>query len=293
MKPLPDTLPRDLTVMAVDPDRHTRNLLRRMLLDMGLRNLLFAGDAAEALELQAACAGPLDLVLAELELPGADGLTLAQRLRAVQPSLPVVLLSREVTETTVAQAREAGLAALLTKPLAPDQLYEKIVGTLQGDPGYRAREWLRSEEGLAFAAEATPEMRALYDIWNEARGELAMPPRDFLQELELRRSESGFGRSIFIVDVEPPKPRLRYSFVGDALQARLGWNVEGTYIDEQNFIYRRYAEPAYARVIRHSLPHYRRVGAIERMILFRYQRLLLPFGDASGVQTVLGYARPR
>lgn len=136
-------------------------------------------------------------------------------------------------------------------------------------------------------------MRALYDIWNEARGEMAMPPREVLRELELRRTGSGFGRSIFIVEVEPPKPRLRYSFVGDALQARLGWNVEGTYIDQQNFIYRRYAEPAYARVIRHSLPHYRRVGAIERMILFRYQRLLLPFGDESGVQTVLGYARPR
>ncbi|MFN4308994.1 MAG: response regulator [Ferrovibrio sp.] len=293
MKPLPDTLPRDLTVMVVDPDRHTRNLLRRLLLDMGLRNLLFAADAAEALDLQAACAGPLDLALTELHLPGVDGLVLAQRLTAMQPDLPVVVLSWDATEKTVAQAREAGLAAFLAKPVAPDQLYEKIIGTLHSDPGYRAREWLRSEEGLAFAAEATPDMRALYDIWNEARGSLTMPPRSFLQELELRRTDSGFGRNIFIVDVEPPKPRLRYSFVGDALLARLGWNVEGTYIDEQNFIYRRYAEPAYARVIGHRLPHYRRVGAIERMILFRYQRLLLPFGDESGVQTVLGYARAR
>ena len=137
-----------------------------------------------------------------------------------------------------------------------------------------------------------------FDLYRAATEKLKAAGRlyacyETAEELELRRTDSGFGRNIFIVDVEPPKPRLRYSFVGDALLARLGWNVEGTYIDEQNFIYRRYAEPAYARVIGHRLPHYRRVGAIERMILFRYQRLLLPFGDESGVQTVLGYARAR
>ncbi|WP_300299751.1 response regulator [Ferrovibrio sp.] len=293
MKPLPDTLPQDLTVMVVDPDRHLRNLLRRLLLDLGVRNILFAADAREALDLQAACGGPLDIVLSDLRLPDMDGLDLLRRMQEAQPGLSAVMLSWEATEKIVAQARAANLAAFLAKPVAPEQLHEKIIGALQRDRGFQSREWLRTNEGLAFRNEATTEMRALYDIWNQARGDRPMPPRDVFRDWELRRNDTRFGQHVFIVDVEPPKPRLRYSFVGDALLARLGWDVQGSCVDEQNFLYRRYAEPAYARVIRHRLPHYRRVGAIERMILFRYQRLLLPFGDESGVQTVLGYARPR
>jgi hypothetical protein len=46
-------------------------------------------------------------------------------------------------------------------------------------------------------------------------------------------------------------------------------------------------------VLRHRIPHYRRVGAIEMLMMFRYQRLLLPFGDETGVQMVLGCVRPR
>lgn len=292
MKPLPDTLPRDLTVLLVDSDSHARHLLRQFLLELGVRNLLFAASAQEAADLQQACSGPLDLVLSELHLPDMDGLALFRQLQMHQPGLTFILVTWDTAEEAVRRGQEAGLGGYLAKPVSPEQLQEKIVGALLRDRSYKSRTWLRSAEGQAFQDDASPEMRALFDIWDRARGQNAMPPRAFLNHWDLR-SGGPVERHLFIVHVEPPKPRLRYSFVGAALSARLGMDVVGRCVDEQHFLYRRYAQPAYDRVIRQRVPHYRRIGAIERMMMFRYQRLLLPFGDETGVQTVLGCARPR
>jgi len=129
-------------------------------------------------------------------------------------------------------------------------------------------------------------------MWNELRGEDALPSPSLLSKNPWK-GRGNLERHLFLVEVEQPKPRLRYAYVGEALAARLTWRVQGRYLDEQNFIYRRYAQPAYDRVIKHRLPHYRHIGAVERMILFRYRRLLLPFGDSSGVQSVLGFVKPR
>lgn len=292
MHALPDTLPRDLTVMVVDNDPHTRHLLRQLLLELGVRNLLLAASGAEALDLQAACSGPLDLVFTELRLPDTDGFALADTMGSRQPILNFVMMSYDATPQQVAEARNRNLVAYLTKPVSPEQVREKLVGALLHDRGYKSRSWRRSPEGQAFLDDATTEMRALFDIWDRARGGRPMPPREFLKEWDLKAG-GPVEQHMFVVNVEPPKPRLRYTFVGAALLDRLGLNVVGTCVDEQHFLYRRYAQPAYDRVIRHRIPHYRRVGAIELMMRIRYQRLLLPFGDDSGVQTVLGCARPR
>jgi len=292
MKPLPDTLPRDLTVLVVDSDPHARTLLRRILLEIGVRQIMFAASGQEALDLHAACDGPVDIVLSELHLPDTDGFVLFEKMQANQVGLTFVMVTWDATEPVVTRARACNLDGYLVKPIAPGQVQDKIVGALLRDRSYKSREWLRSDEGMAFRQEAPADMRALYDIWNQARGSRPMPPREVLNDWQLQNN-GVVEQHIFIVDVEPPKPRLRYTFVGAALLKRLGLNVQGTCVDEQNFLYRRYAEPAYARVIRHSLPHYRRVGAIEMMMMFRYQRLLLPFGNDNTVQTVLGCARPR
>jgi two-component system chemotaxis response regulator CheY len=292
LAPLPDTLPRDLTVMVVDGDLHTRNLLRQLLFELGIRSLLTARSGTEALDQQASCSGPLDLVLCSMDLSDMDGFTLTDRMRADQPDLNFVLLAHDATGRLVQEARGRNLVAYLLKPVAPDQLREKVVGALLHDRGYKSRSWRRSAEGQAFLDDATPEMRALFDLWDKARGEHAMPPREFLSDRGLRIG-GAVERRIFIVTVEPPKPRLRYGFVGEELLARLGLNVVGTCVDEQHFLYRRYAQPAYDRVLRHRIPHYRRVGAIELLMRIRYQRLLLPFGNDDDVKMILGCVQPR
>lgn len=292
MLALPDILPRNLTVMVVDPDPHARHVMRRFQAEIGLQDADYAASVREALALQSDKSPPVDLVISELHLPDGDGLSLSSLMRARQPELAVIIASWDSSEVSVNRARSSEVTSYLSKPISPKQLREKAATEFLRNQALRAKLWLRSIEGLAFIDDATPEMRMLFDMWNELRGDEALPSPSLLSK-GIWKGEGNLERHLFLVEVEQPKPRLRYAYVGEALASRLTWRVQGKYLDEQNFIYRRYAQPAYDRALKHRLPHYRHIGAVERMILFRYRRLLLPFGDQNGVQSVLGYVKPR
>jgi CheY-like chemotaxis protein len=57
-----------------------------------------------------------DLVVADLRLPGADGLAVARRARALVPPVPVVLITAYDSAWAKDAAREAGAATYLPKP---------------------------------------------------------------------------------------------------------------------------------------------------------------------------------
>lgn len=70
-------------------------------------------------------AGRYDLVLCDVELPGGDGVSLAQELLRTQPSLRVIMTSGR--QISLARARKAGLAACLPKPFSSEELRAMIV----------------------------------------------------------------------------------------------------------------------------------------------------------------------
>lgn len=62
-----------------------------------------------------------DMVVAEVDLPGIDGIALAWHIRAWLPDVPIVLMSREFGEADLAQLRPL-YNLLLPKPLSPARL---------------------------------------------------------------------------------------------------------------------------------------------------------------------------
>lgn len=59
---------------------------------------------------------PVDVVVLDLNLPGEDGLSIAQRLRQAWPSLGIVMLTARGAHTERASGFEAGADVYLTKP---------------------------------------------------------------------------------------------------------------------------------------------------------------------------------
>jgi CheY-like chemotaxis protein len=57
-----------------------------------------------------------DVVLTDVSMPGMDGIELCRRLHAVQPKLPIVLMSGWASDLNHASAREAGARDVLSKP---------------------------------------------------------------------------------------------------------------------------------------------------------------------------------
>src|SRR5712691_2703799 len=105
-------------VLTVDDDAAVRSALSLILEDSC--EVLEAGDAPAALKL--ATRRAVDLVLLDVLLPGMGGLELLERLRAVLPRVPVVLVTALDEARTAVAAMKLGAVDYVTKPFGEDEL---------------------------------------------------------------------------------------------------------------------------------------------------------------------------
>ncbi|MCA8925176.1 MAG: response regulator transcription factor [Planctomycetes bacterium] len=94
---------------------------------------LVSGEAGEARILDAA--GALDLVLLDLMLPGIDGFTVLQRVRAAGCVTPIILLTARGEDVDVIRGLELGADDYVTKPFSVGQLVARMRAVLRRRPG--------------------------------------------------------------------------------------------------------------------------------------------------------------
>src|SRR3989304_108795 len=63
-----------------------------------------------------------DLVFTDIKMPGISGIEVAERVKASQPWLPVVIVTGYGSGDNEARATAAGGAGVLRKPLSPDMI---------------------------------------------------------------------------------------------------------------------------------------------------------------------------
>ena len=68
-----------------------------------------------------------DIVLLDFNMPGRNGLQLAADLRAIEPNMPMAVVSANIQDEIVARTHELG-AAFLAKPLTPQALTDFLSG---------------------------------------------------------------------------------------------------------------------------------------------------------------------
>lgn len=88
-----------------------------------------APDAATAL--RAPDDGPFDLVLLDLGLPDADGLTVCRELRPVLPDAVIVMLTARDEEMDVVLGLESGADDYLVKPVRLAELHARVAAHLR------------------------------------------------------------------------------------------------------------------------------------------------------------------
>ena len=115
-------------VMVVEDDEHYRGLLEFQLADEGYEVVAFDNgrDALDALPNVAP-----DLVLLDLIMPGLDGLTVLQRIRADDPRLPVVVLTAMDDPTVAVAARELGAVGVFRKDSGDTAPYRTVVARVR------------------------------------------------------------------------------------------------------------------------------------------------------------------
>lgn len=121
--------PREMTsgrgaVLLVDDEPTVRETIAGMLRTIGFTTLI-AEDGAAALRLIEAGNG-FDLLLADLAMPGMDGMQLAGAVRAFRPSIPVVLMTGYGDDRRV-----SGERWVLSKPFLASHLAETLRAALR------------------------------------------------------------------------------------------------------------------------------------------------------------------
>ena len=116
---------RDLAVCLVDDDEIMQDLISRYLVRLGCESKV-AVDPQKALGIIAD--GNFDLVLSDLCMPDKeDGLKFIADLIKLHPTLPIAIMSAEMSESTQDILKSAGAFACLSKPLNSNDL-AKVLG---------------------------------------------------------------------------------------------------------------------------------------------------------------------
>ena len=116
-----------LKILVVDDEPPIRKLLRTGLGTQGYE-VLEAPNGKAALEL---LAEKPDLVILDLGLPDVDGLELLKKIRGLQNSLPIVVLSSRGDEVGKVAALDLGADDYVTKPFGMEELLARIRAALR------------------------------------------------------------------------------------------------------------------------------------------------------------------
>jgi PAS domain S-box-containing protein len=117
------------TILVVEDEGSVRKLVRKILEGRGYR----VREAAQGEQaLSEAAAGPIDLLLTDIVMPGLSGPELAQRFLLMRPGTPVLFMSG-YTDTSAPGMALARDVPFLSKPFTPAALASKVRAVLDAE----------------------------------------------------------------------------------------------------------------------------------------------------------------
>jgi PAS domain S-box-containing protein len=117
-------------IMIVDDEPALRAVILRALSHAGFEATAHPSVSA-ALSALGAEPAAFDLLITDYNMAGGSGLDLARAVRAILPSVPIVLISGYLDDKLRAGAEELGLPTLLPKPFTIDELITTVNQALE------------------------------------------------------------------------------------------------------------------------------------------------------------------
>jgi two-component system, OmpR family, phosphate regulon sensor histidine kinase PhoR len=108
-------------ILVIDDDRHMRNACFRVLSKTGW-SVICAETGDEGLEEIRNGAEKTDVILLDQLMPGMSGMDVLAQIHAIDPNLPVIIISGLATEETAAELARQGACDCLPKPFTPEEL---------------------------------------------------------------------------------------------------------------------------------------------------------------------------
>jgi len=112
-------------VLIIDDESIVLDVAVSMLEALGIA-VLSAASGQEGIDVFAAHANDISLVIVDMNMPGLDGIAVCRAIRGMRASVPVVLSSGFGEEETATHVRESGFAGFLRKPFDLQGLREVV-----------------------------------------------------------------------------------------------------------------------------------------------------------------------
>ncbi|AKJ64021.1 sigma-54-dependent transcriptional regulator [Kiritimatiella glycovorans] len=191
-------------VLIVDDEKNTRDGLARAL--RGDYRILLADSGESALEILDE--ESIDVLLADIRMPGMDGITLMQRALAKQDGLTCILLTAYGSIEKAVEAMKRGAHDFLTKPVHLDRLELVLSRALESrrmqTENRALREQLDTKYGLESIIGQSEPMQRIFDKIRQVA-----PSRATV----LIQGESGTGKELVARALHRLSPRAQGPFV--------------------------------------------------------------------------------
>jgi DNA-binding NtrC family response regulator len=114
---------RKISILIVDDEDSVRDSLYNWFIEDGYR-VECAEDAKKALNILES--EDFDIILADIKMPGMDGLEMLRRIKSLRKESAVIMMTAFATVDTAVQALKDGAFDYVTKPFDPDDLSHLI-----------------------------------------------------------------------------------------------------------------------------------------------------------------------
>jgi len=132
-------------ILVLDDERLVRWSLSQRLRADGME-VSEASTAAEAVQ-----AAPPDAAILDYRLPDGDGISVLKKLRAVDPDLPVIMLTAHTDTDIIVEAMKAGASDYIAKPFEVDDVALRLSRVMEATKGTRELRRLREDLARPFS----------------------------------------------------------------------------------------------------------------------------------------------
>ncbi|MCH9688929.1 MAG: sigma-54 dependent transcriptional regulator [Deltaproteobacteria bacterium] len=221
-------------VLIVDDDDDLRALL---VAGLTAQNYECIGCASAEKGLAALTEGRFDLILADINLPGMNGIEFCSRVVEDRPDQVVMVMTAFGSMKSAIAAIRAGAYDYITKPLDVDAVGLRISRVVREcrirDEARRLRAVVNVRESYGGLLGASPAMRKIYDLLERVSDSEASV---------LVTGESGTGKELVARAVHDNSPRREGAFVAvncsavpeNLLESELFGHAKGSFTDARN-----------------------------------------------------------
>ena len=157
--------PSQSSVLIVDDELSVRDSLTKWFREDGFK-VGAAENANKALMLMND--GPWDVILLDIKMPGMDGLELQKKIREIDKSACVIMITAFAAVDSAVQALKDGAFDYVTKPVDPEHLSHLVQNALRTkkltDENWRLRQQMSELSGVELIVGESSQMKKVIDL---------------------------------------------------------------------------------------------------------------------------------